>query len=156
MGLAAALLAVGGFGPRVLQALALDTPAQNALVTPAAPNVPSLEQAGELPGATDHPLPPSSAVAPNAPTLLPANARSGILGAWVRPDRRAALDVLTPLRGAGYTDVFVESFYHGMTIYPSEVAPQRPEFRGGDKLAEYRLAAATLGLRLHAWVEVLY
>lgn len=104
----------------------------------------------------DPSLPPSSQGAPEAPTLLPANARSGILGVWIRPDRRAAADVLTPLKEAGYTDVFVEAFYHGMTIYPSRVAPQRPEFAGRDVLDEYGQAAARLGLRLHAWVEVLY
>lgn len=101
------------------------------------------------------PLPPSSQGAPSAPTLLPANARSGVLGAWVRPDARPALEVLSGLKDAGYTDVFLESFYHGFTIYPSAVAPQRPGF-ANDRLTEYAEAAAQLGLRLHAWLEVLY
>ena len=114
----------------------------------------ALPAPGRAQGVSENATPDSAA--PSAPTLLPANARSGVLGAWVRPDARGALGVLSALRRAGYTDIFLETFYHGMTIYPGGVAPQLPEFAGRDVLSEYARAAATLGLRLHAWLEVLY
>lgn len=109
-----------------------------------------------LPAQGDAPLPPSSDAAPAAPQWIPADARSGIRGAWVRPDARPAPAVLDTLRARGYTDVFLESFYHGMTVYPSGVAPHNPEFAGRDVLREYLDAASARGMRVHAWLEVLY
>lgn len=91
------------------------------------------------------------------PKLTTANVRSGILGVWLRPKANiSAQEQLNTLKQAGYTDIFVETFYHGMTIYPSQIAPQRPELQGRDLLQEFSDAAAEQGVRLHAWFEVLY
>ncbi|MBB6097435.1 uncharacterized lipoprotein YddW (UPF0748 family) [Deinobacterium chartae] len=119
---------------------------------PSNPQVP----AEQLPPA-NQPLPPGALETPEPPTLLPANARSGILGAWLRPNAREnPLEVLRSLKEVGYTDIFLETFYHGFTLYPSSIAPSRPELGDRDLLGEYVAAAAQLGLRLHAWLEVLY
>ncbi|GGJ18636.1 family 10 glycosylhydrolase [Deinococcus roseus] len=91
------------------------------------------------------------------PDLPAANVRHGIMGVWVRPNpKQDAAALMDSLKKEGFTDVFVEAFYHGMTIYPSAVAPMRPELTGRDLLNEYVEAASISGLRLHAWMEVFY
>lgn len=85
------------------------------------------------------------------------SAHHDILGVWIRPDVDEDVAAkLASLRDLGFTDVFVETFYHGYTIYPSNVAPQRPSLRGRDLLAEYHAAAQGVGVRVHAWLNVLY
>ncbi len=63
---------------------------------------------------------------------------------------------LDNIASAGFTDVFLETFYHGFVIYPSSVAPQRPEMKGKDYLALYIKEARKRGLRVHAWLETFY
>ncbi|MFN8509931.1 MAG: family 10 glycosylhydrolase [Deinococcaceae bacterium] len=86
-----------------------------------------------------------------------ATARSGILGTWLRPNFKDSAHIqLERLKNAGYTDVFLETVYHGMAIYPSQLVPIRPEIRSRNVLLEFYEAAAELDMRLHAWIEVLY
>jgi uncharacterized lipoprotein YddW (UPF0748 family) len=59
---------------------------------------------------------------------------------------------------AGVTDLFVHTFYHGFTVYPSSeeiTFAQRPEFVGRDVLREYIDEGHARGLRIHAWVDLL-
>lgn len=100
---------------------------------------------------------PENIVIPDLPPLPAANVRQGIMGVWVRPSpAQNVAALMADLKKEGYTDVFIETFYHGMTIYPSAVAPMRPELTGRDLLNEFAEAAAFSGLRLHAWLEVFY
>jgi uncharacterized lipoprotein YddW (UPF0748 family) len=78
--------------------------------------------------------------------------------AWYRPagtpeDIRAEFD---RMERAGFNTVFVETFYHGYTIYPSEVATQRPQFLGFDPLRVALQEGRRRGIKVHAWLELFY
>jgi uncharacterized lipoprotein YddW (UPF0748 family) len=81
------------------------------------------------------------------------------VGFWVRltGDAEADARMWDELAQARATDLFVETFYHGLMIYPnSNIAPQRPEWAGQDPLRWAIDEAHARGIRLHAWVECLY
>jgi uncharacterized lipoprotein YddW (UPF0748 family) len=79
-------------------------------------------------------------------------------GIWVRPPESAEEInvIMDTLAYAGMNAVFVETYYHSYTIYPSVYADQRPEFRGRDVLQEFIDAARPHNIEVHAWVEVFY
>jgi len=86
-------------------------------------------------------------------------------GIWVRPTEttRAAIEqTLDQLAQAGVNIVFLETFYHGYTIFPSAtatkygIAAQRPQFNGIDPLQIWVEAAHARNIELHAWVENFY
>jgi len=79
-------------------------------------------------------------------------------GAWVRPpsDEKEIAKILDDLTTARFNMAFVETFYHGFTIYPSDVFPQRPEFKGKDILQLFITEAKKRNIEVHAWLEVLY
>ncbi|MGC8741708.1 MAG: glycoside hydrolase family 10 protein [Candidatus Sumerlaeaceae bacterium] len=80
------------------------------------------------------------------------------LGVWLRPEasETSVVAQLDDLAEAGFTDVYVETFYHGFVIYPSRYVPQRPEMKGKDYLELYVREARKRGLRVHAWIETFY
>jgi uncharacterized lipoprotein YddW (UPF0748 family) len=72
------------------------------------------------------------------------------------PDERAAL--WQECAEAGVTDLFVETFYHGFTIYPSNAErtfQERPDLEGHDLLGDYIREGHDHGIRVHAWLEML-
>lgn len=86
-------------------------------------------------------------------------------GVWLRPSEtnRAAISAtLDTLSDAGINMVFLETFYHGYTIFPSQTASrygveaQRPQFAGFDPLQVWIEEAHARGMELHAWVEDFY
>ncbi len=86
-------------------------------------------------------------------------------GIWVRPTETtpaAIAATLDRLAAAGINIVFLETFYHGYTIFPSETAArngvetQRPQFAGFDPLQVWVDEAHARGMELHAWVENFY
>lgn len=79
-------------------------------------------------------------------------------GVWVRPPESAdeINIIMDTLAYAGMNAVFVETYYHSYTIYPSVYADQRPEFKGRDVLQEFIDAARPHNIEIHAWVEVFY
>lgn len=80
------------------------------------------------------------------------------VGFWVRLTYSEASDeaMWVQLEEAGATDLFVETFYHGLVIYPgSQVTGQRPELQGRDPLAWAIERGAERGIRVHAWVHAL-
>jgi uncharacterized lipoprotein YddW (UPF0748 family) len=83
-------------------------------------------------------------------------------GIWVRPVEESAAAVrasLDEIADAGFTTVYLETFYQGYTIFPSETArhhgvtDQRPQFDHFDPLAVWVDEAHARGLELHAWVH---
>jgi uncharacterized lipoprotein YddW (UPF0748 family) len=79
-------------------------------------------------------------------------------GVWLRPPADpskipALLDTLTT---AGFNMVFVETFYHGFTLYPGSIVPPRPEYGDTDVLGIFVKEGHKRGLQVHAWVEVFY
>ena len=66
-------------------------------------------------------------------------------------DMKSLIDDLVEV---GITDLFVEAFFHGETIYPSDIATEK-EY--DETYFEETIAYAhEQGLRIHAWTQVLY
>lgn len=93
------------------------------------------------------------AIASEKPTALPP-----IRAVWIRPPRDLAEIpvVMDRVRKARFNVAFVETFYHGFTIYPSQVFPQRPEFQGRDPLSLFIEEGRSRGIAVHPWLEMLY
>jgi len=80
-------------------------------------------------------------------------------GVWVRPV--ASLDSakiqIDNIAKAGFNAIYLETFYHGFTIYPnSRYVPIRPEMNETDYLRFYIEEAHKRGIEVHAWIEVFY
>ncbi len=77
-------------------------------------------------------------------------------------DRSGIRRIVDDLADAGIADVYAQVFNRGLTIYPSEVAAtyglraQRDMFAGLDPLKDLIEYAHLRGLRVHAWLDVLY
>ncbi|MFZ4573984.1 MAG: phosphodiester glycosidase family protein [Phycisphaerales bacterium] len=86
-----------------------------------------------------------------APTPTPRPVR----GAWLRPPSTVAqLEVnLAQFAAAGVTDLYIETFYHGLATNNSNVFPDR---FATDYLADAIVAAARYNIRVHAWLESAY
>lgn len=82
-----------------------------------------------------------------------------VRGVWHRPVELTPAQIrvtLDRLKDAGFNALFLESFYTGYAIYPSQVAPQNPQFIGWDPLAVWAEEAAARGIELHLWVHVFH
>ncbi len=82
-------------------------------------------------------------------------------GVWHRPVEKTVEMVdafVKRMADSNFNVIFLETFYHGFTIYPSAIADQRPEFNidGFDIMAEYVKAGNKYGVEIHAWVEDFY
>ncbi|MCX7919573.1 MAG: family 10 glycosylhydrolase [bacterium] len=79
-------------------------------------------------------------------------------GVWIRPpkDINEIPKILDDLTTARFTMAFVETFYHGFTIYPSRVFPQRPEYIGKNVLQTFINEAKKRDLEIHCWLEIFY
>jgi len=80
-------------------------------------------------------------------------------GVWHRPTEKTREDVRKTLdlfQSMNLNMVFLETFYHGYVIYPSDVADQRPEFKGLDILGWFVEEAELRGIEIHPWVENFY
>ncbi len=83
-------------------------------------------------------------------------------GVWHRPNEqnlnqiKATLDALALMN---FTDVYVEAFWNGYVIYPSELAPYQTKIGsdfdeyGNDYLKAFIAEAAKRDILVHAWVE---
>lgn len=86
-------------------------------------------------------------------------------GVWLRPTEKSETEIqktLERLSNTGITDIFLETYYHGKTIYPSEylkdcgVISQRLEFRGFDPLEVWIREAHKRNIKVHIWFEAFY
>lgn len=80
-------------------------------------------------------------------------------GVWHRPTEKTLEQVqktLDSFARANINLVYLEAFYHGYVIYPSDVAEQRPEFAGGDILQMFIDEAKKRDIEIHLWVENFY
>jgi uncharacterized lipoprotein YddW (UPF0748 family) len=86
---------------------------------------------------------------PTAPTQRP------VRGAWLRPPSTiAALETnLQQFAQSGITDLYLETFYHGLATNNSNVFGDRFAF---DYLQQAIVAAARYNIRMHAWLETAY
>lgn len=79
-------------------------------------------------------------------------------GVWLRPTDSisSATIQLDNIKKAGFNAVYIETFYHGHTIFPSKFVPIRPEMKGKDFLKFYVDECHKRGLKCHAWIEAFY
>lgn len=86
-------------------------------------------------------------------------------GVWLRPTEKTPDEIektLDRVKKYGIETIFLETYYQGKTIFPSEtlakysVQPQRPEFIGFDPLAVWVEQAHKRGLKVHIWFETFY
>ena len=86
-------------------------------------------------------------------------------GVWIRPTERCANEVkntVKQLKKLGINAVFLETFYHGKTIYPSKLMatygflPQNEQFVGFDPLKVWSDECKKEKIKLHIWFETFY
>lgn len=86
-------------------------------------------------------------------------------GVWLRPTEKSPEEIaktLDRVKKYGIETVFLETYYQGKTIFPSEtlarygVQPQRPEFIGFDPLEVWVTQAHKRGLKIYIWFETYY
>lgn len=86
-------------------------------------------------------------------------------GTWIRPNSKNILDIqktLDKIKETGINNVFLETYFHGRTIFPSNVMEeygfeiQNPDFVGADILAIWVKEAHKRGIKIHTWFESFY
>ena len=96
--------------------------------------------------------------------VLPYKANE-LKGVWVRPSFHSKQEietVLDKLQKSGINNVFVETFYHGKTIFPSDTMltygfiEQNEEFVGFDPLEVWIKEAHKRNIKVHIWFETFY
>lgn len=86
-------------------------------------------------------------------------------GIWIRPTETTVGQIkntLDKIEKAGINNIFLETYFHGKTIYPSEVLEkygltnQREEFIGFDPLQVWIKEAHKRDIKIHVWFESFY
>lgn len=86
-------------------------------------------------------------------------------GIWLRPvekNRESIALTLDKIKSSGINNVFVETYYHGSTIFPSKtlaaygIQPQKKEFVGWDPLAAWVEEAHKRNMKVHVWFQTFY
>ena len=86
-------------------------------------------------------------------------------GVWIRPtyfNKESIVDVLNDLQQAGINNVFIETFYHGKTIFPSNTmakygfTKQYEDYQGFDPLKIWISEAHKRGIKVHVWFQTFY
>ena len=97
-------------------------------------------------------------------TVIPFK-QNELKGVWIRPiyhNIDEIRDTLDRIQSAGINNVFIETYYHGQTIFPSRVMAdygfikQNPEFAGFDPLKIWIVEAHRRGIKVHIWFETFY
>ncbi len=92
--------------------------------------------------------------------------KSGELkGVWLRPTEKnedAIIDTINRVKKAGIDNIFLETYFHGKTIFPSKTmeaygfTPQYEQFQGFDPLAIWIKEAHKRNIKVHIWFETFY
>ena len=86
-------------------------------------------------------------------------------GTWVRPESASLSEIqstLDKMKAAGINNVFLETFFHGKTIFPSMTMreygfeEENPKFRGVDVLSLWINEAHKRNIKVHCWFESFY
>ncbi|MEB3287561.1 MAG: family 10 glycosylhydrolase [Vampirovibrionales bacterium] len=90
---------------------------------------------------------------------------SAIKGAWHRPVEKTPVEIgqtLDKLKRAGLNTVFLETVFHGYTIFPSNtmtsygLPAQNPNFAGIDALKIWLDEAHKRDMQVHPWIHTFY
>ena len=97
-------------------------------------------------------------------TVVPFKA-SELKGVWIRPEyynRKSIEEVLDNIASNGINNIFIETYYHGKTIYPSRVMDrygftrQYEDYEGFDPLKIWISEAHKRGIKVHIWFQTFY
>ncbi len=97
-------------------------------------------------------------------TVIPYD-KTELKGVWIRPvyyQKKDIEKVLDNLRNCGINDVFLETYYHGKTIFPSQTMErygfikQNEDFTEFDPLRIWITEAHRRGMKIHIWFETFY
>lgn len=97
-------------------------------------------------------------------SVLPYKAGE-LKGVWIRPTEKSEQEIiatLNRLKQTGIDNVFLETYYHGKTIFPSQTmaaygfTPQYEQFQGFDPLAIWIREAHKRNMKVHTWFETFY
>ena len=86
-------------------------------------------------------------------------------GVWLRPTEKTEVEIVSTierLKQAGIDNVFLETYFHGKTIFPSKTmqaygfTEQYETFKGIDPLAIWIREAHKRGMKIHTWFETFY
>ena len=86
-------------------------------------------------------------------------------GVWLRPvetSEQAIINSVQKLKRAGIDNVFIETYFHGRTIFPSQTMAsygfieQNEKFAGLDPLRIWIREAHKNGIKVHIWFETFY
>lgn len=86
-------------------------------------------------------------------------------GVWIRPTERSPEEIVRTvekLKNIGINNIFLETYFHGKTIYPSDVLAsynvtnQREEFVGFDPLRVWVDECHKRNIKVNIWFETFY
>lgn len=90
---------------------------------------------------------------------------SELKGVWIRPTEKNETQIiatLDKLKDNGFDSVFLETYYHGKTIFPSDTMNkygfivQNEEFTGFNPLEIWIKEAHKRGIKVHIWFQSFY
>lgn len=91
--------------------------------------------------------------------------KNEVKGIWVRPKETTAkeiIDSIDRIQAAGIDNIFLETYFHGKTIFPSKTMEnyqfntQNPIFCGIDPLKIWVEEAHKRNMKVHIWFETFY
>ena len=97
-------------------------------------------------------------------TVLPYDSNE-LKGVWIRPTffcQEDIINVLDYLESAGINNIFIETYYHGQTIFPSLTmekygfVTQNIDYAGFDPLKIWITEAHKRNIKVHIWFESFY
>lgn len=97
-------------------------------------------------------------------TVIPYDSKE-LKGVWIRPTyftNEEIIKVLNSLESAGIDNVFIETYYHGKTIFPSKTMEkygfikQYEDYVGFDPLSVWINEAHKRGIKVHIWFQTFY
>ncbi|WP_158282275.1 glycoside hydrolase family 10 protein [Salipaludibacillus keqinensis] len=80
-------------------------------------------------------------------------------GVWHRPtenNKEEVIRTLDKLADANFNILFLETFFHGYTIYPGDHVEQNPNFEGWDPLEVFIEEGKKRGIEVHSWVHTFF
>ena len=97
-------------------------------------------------------------------TVIPFDSQE-LKGVWIRPTyytENDIKDVVEKMYESGINNIFLETYYHGKTIFPSQTMSkygfikQNEDFVGLDPLKIWMREAHKKGIKVHIWFETFY
>lgn len=91
--------------------------------------------------------------------------KNEVKGVWIRPTEtspEAVISTIEKIKASGIDNIFLETYFHGQTIFPSQTmenyqfTSQNPKFVGFDPLQVWVDEAHKRNMKVHIWFETFY